>query len=301
MELQKKYRNILNDFVNESSVDKNILTIILTGGLYHKYINENSDINLIIVVQDDKVKNYDYTCIYQDIIFDIVVFSRTQIIQNLTNQTGDYYRYSYLSDNEILFSRDESLNEILNQVRTVKQDYFDKLIISGISEILFYIREIKKCLDLKKDTLYTQYFFVKAAETLTRIEHAADKKTFGLTPLADAYKLNSDLFEIFYKEALTEEWTVEKCYKSIDILNKYIDKYVDIVQKPIVRLFKIMNKEILTLGEIARQFQTFPPFILLFCQWLTEKGIIAQVTLPVELSKKGNFEIEQIAYFYNIL
>ena len=301
MELQEKHKNILNNFVNEASLDKNILMIILTGGLYHKYVNENSDINLIAVVQDDKVKNYDYTCIYQDIVFDIVIFSRTQIIQNLTNQTGIYHRYSYLSDNEILFSRDESLNEILNQVRRVKQDYFDKLIIRGISEILFYIREIKKCLELKKDTLCAQHYFVKAAETLTLIEYAANKKTFGLTPVADAYKLNKELFEIFYKEALTEKWTIEKCYKSLDILNKYIDKYADVIQKPIIKTFKILNKDILTLGEIAGQFQIFPPFIFLFCQWLAEKSVIAQVTIPLELSKKGVFEVEQIAYFYNIL
>jgi hypothetical protein len=299
MELQEQYKNILSDFISEAAVDINILTIILTGGLHHKYINENSDINLIIVVQDDKIKSYDYTCIYQDIIFDIVVFSRTQIIQNLTNQTGDYHRYSYLSDNEILFSRDGSLDEVLNQVRAVKQDYFEKLIINGISDVLSKIRQIKKLLEIKKDTLCAQYYFVKIAETLTQIEHAVNKKTFGLTPVADAYELNKDLFDIFYKEALTFEWTIKKCYKSLDVLHAYIDGYVSVIEKPIIKIFKIANKEILTLGEIAGQFQIFPPFMFLFCQWLAKKGTIHQVTIPLDVSKKGKFEIEQIAYFYN--
>ncbi|MEG0229587.1 MAG: hypothetical protein RR640_03180 [Oscillospiraceae bacterium] len=151
MELVEQYQKTLKDFICEITADENIIAIILAGGLYHKQINKNSDINLIIIVQDDKIKDLIRTCIYQDVVFNIDIFSRTEIIQNLTNQTGEYDRYSYLSNNKIVFSRDQLLNEILNQVRAVKQDFFEKLIIIGISEILYYIREIEKWLEIKND------------------------------------------------------------------------------------------------------------------------------------------------------
>jgi len=157
MSITEKYRSVLDEFVKEVTVDSNILAIILAGGLHHNYLNGSSDINLIIVVQDDKIQNYSYTCLYEEIVFNIDVFQRTQIIRNLSSQTGDYYRYSYLSDNEIIFSRDEALKEILSQVREVKKNYLDEIIIISVSEVLFHIREIKKWLDIKGETTYAQY------------------------------------------------------------------------------------------------------------------------------------------------
>ncbi|MEG0664492.1 MAG: hypothetical protein RR483_05285, partial [Clostridia bacterium] len=77
MELVEQYQKTLKDFICEITADENIIAIILAGGLYHKQINKNSDINLIIIVQDDKIKDLIRTCIYQDVVFNIDIFSRT--------------------------------------------------------------------------------------------------------------------------------------------------------------------------------------------------------------------------------
>ncbi|MEG0229586.1 MAG: hypothetical protein RR640_03175 [Oscillospiraceae bacterium] len=80
---------------------------------------------------------------------------------------------------------------------------------------------------------------MKIAEKLTQIEYAANKKAYSLTPLADTYSLNKELFEFIYKQALTKEWTLEECYNAIKFLYTYIDGYINVLEKRIIKIFKI--------------------------------------------------------------
>jgi len=134
---------------------------------------------------------------------------------------------------------------------------------------------------------------------MTKIEHALNKKTFSLTPIPDAYSMNKEIFQVLYKEALTQKWSLDRCYEVIGIINEYIESLIEYIEKPIIRLFKILDKDTITLNELGEHFHAYPPFLFLVCQLLSEKGSIAQVTVPMKVTKTSKVQVEQIAYFYN--
>lgn len=298
MNLLDIYKSTLSDFIEDLKKDKNIISILLCGSLYHEFINDSSDINLIVVVSDGKLHQREHTCIRNDIVFNIDVFERTQFIQNLSHQSGNMYRYSYLSDNKIIYSKDKSLDNYLNEIRTIKGDYFQFTIFNEFCEILSKILVIKKWLYLKEDALYAQYQFSMIAEHLAKIEHCLNSKVLDRASLVSAKQINSDLFEYFYEGSIIERWSVDHCNEALEKLDAYFMEHIKVIAKPIIKLFKIFDKNILTLKEISDYYQIYSQFMYLGCNYLSQKNLLSLVTVPVQITKKSKISVEDMAYMY---
>ncbi|MCL2591887.1 MAG: hypothetical protein FWD82_00855 [Defluviitaleaceae bacterium] len=298
MDILTRYRRALDDFVEKVKKDKNVIGVLLAGSTYYNSINDESDVNIILVVVDGSLERSSFMCIDNDIIFNIDVFERTQIVQNLSRQFGDMYRYSYLTNCEFVYCKDESFSDYLSEVKRVKKDAFDFSTFCDFSNILYRMSVIRKHLNTECGITYSQYTFVKISELLSKIEHTMQYKMFSQDVVLQAYCVDSDIIRLF-KELFLGEWNTDKCEYVLKILENYFDEHISIIQRPIINLYKKANKTILTLHEIAGYFGFYAPFLYLGCDYLAKKQILTKVTMPALLIKKGKIEIEEVAYLNN--
>ena len=234
MDIQAKYDNALNSFVEELKQDNHVICIMYGGSLKERFINETSIVDIFVIVVDDKQENLYYTCIHDDIVFDVVVWGRLQIMQNLSNQLGFLERYSGFSTFDVLFSRDDQFVKQFNDVRTMRKETFNAYFMEDASQILNFISQISKHLQLRNDTSYCQYLFIKISECLARMEHMLRNQPIGTDFVVDAKNMNPVTMNYFNTHAIAESWDVEKCNQALKTLNEYLSGHIVDLSKPIL-------------------------------------------------------------------
>lgn len=290
-----RYRQALKKFIEKVKESDKIVGVLLAGSLYYNFVNEESDINIILVAVDGSIDRLNYICIEDDITFNIDVFERTQIIHNLSKQFGDMYRLSYLTNCEFVFCKDKQLSDYFDEVKRIKKDALDFSTFCDFSTILYSMSVIRKCLATNKEIVYVQYYFVRISEYLAKMEYTLRHKMFSHNVVLEAFEINSEIMNLF-KNAYTEAWDKEKCNHALDRLESYFDENIYKIQRPILSLFKKSGKTILTLAEIAEYYGFYAPFLYLGCAYLAQKQILVKVTMPTTLIKKSQTEIEEVAY-----
>lgn len=299
MDLLNQHYQALDSFVEKVKKDENVIGVLLAGSLYKEFINENSDINIILIIADKQHDRSSFICMENDLIFNIDIFERTQIIQNLSRQYGDMYRYSFLSNSKFIFCKDQQLENYLEEIKRVKKDSFEFATFSEFSHLLHYVNVIYKYLNIRQDLLYIQYNFVMISELLAKMEHSIRQQLLDKDAVVSARGVNEELMKTFNEEALIKAWDVTHCEQALNKLEEYFENNLSIIQKPIVNIFHKSGKMILTLNEIAAYYRVYEPFLYLGCDYLAKKQVLKTVSMPVSLLLKSKVKVEEIAYFYN--
>lgn len=298
MSIDDRYRQALDKFIEKVKKNDKIIGVLLAGSLYYNFVNEDSDINIILVAVDGSIDRLNYVCIEDDITFNIDVFQRTQIIHNLSKQFGDMYRLSYLTNCEFVFCKDKQLSDYFDEVKRIKKDAFDFSTFCDFSTILYRMSVIRKYLETKKELVYVQYNFVRISEYLAKMEFTMQQKMFSQDVVLEAFEMKSEIMD-FFRNAYTETWDKEKCIHALDKLESYFDANISKIQRPILSIFKKSGKTILTLAEISEYYGFYAPFLYLGCNYLAQKEILVKVTIPTTLLKKSKTEVEEVAYLDN--
>lgn len=301
MDMIKKYENALESFVEEIKQDNNVICVLYDSeNLKKKLINDDSELAVSIIVKDDTYEQFYYTCIHEDIIFNVVVWGRLQMIQDLSHQTrfGGLMRYSGFAKHEVLFSKDDQFIKQFNEVRQMRAQTFSAYLMEEVSHVLSQMSNIKKHLTLKQDIIYCQHLFIMISERLAKIEHLLRHLPIPNDVVVAAKTLNPDLMDFFYAQPMKENWDIEKCNQAIQTLDAYFTEHIDALSKPILQLFRKYKKDIITGADLYLNFEIpgwamFPLF-----KFLCDKEILTLVTVPVKLTKKSKVELEDIAFFY---
>jgi len=297
MNLAKKYENALQSLISEIRQDKNVICIMHDKNLQDKLIDENAVIGIFVVVKDDTYEEPHNTCIHDDIIFEVVIWGRLQMMQDLSQQLGDVLRYSGFSHMEVVFSRDDQFVKQFNDVRTMRAQTFAAYMMEDAANILSRSSKIKKHLILQKDTSYAQFQFIQISEYLARMEHLRRQLPIPDDVVMAAKKLNPTLIEYFNTQAMLASWDTPKCIQALECLDAYLTEHIEELSSPILRLFKKYKKEIITLEDIYPNFHIPGWSMYPLLKFLSVKGLLTLVTTPVKLTRKSKVELETIAFF----
>jgi|GEM_PF-2279163 len=301
MDIIKKYEDALESFVEEVKQDNNVICILYDNeSMRKKFINNESGLLISIIVKDDTYEQFYYTCIYEETIFEVVVWGRLQIIQDLSHQTrfGGLMRYSGFAKHEVLFSRDDQFVKQFNDVRQMRAQTFSAYLMEEVAHVLGHMSNIKRHLTLKQDVIYCQYLFITIAERLAKIEHLLRHLPIPDDVVVAAREFNPELIDTFSTQVFVKKWTIETCNLALQKLETYFISHIETLSKPILHLFKKYKKDIITGADLYLNFEIPGWALLPLIQFLCDKGDLTLVTVPVKLTRKSKVELEDIAIFY---
>jgi len=301
MEIIKKYQDVLASFVEEIKQDHHVICILHDAeNLNKEFITEESVMLISIIVKDDTYEQFYYTCIHEEITFEIVVWGRLQIIQDLSQQVrfGGLMRYSGFAKHEVLFSRDDQFVKQFNDVRQMSAQTFSAYLLEETAHVLAHMANIRKHLTLNQDTTYCQYLFLTISERLAKIEHLLRRLPIPDDVVVATSVFNPELMDDFNTKAMKESWSMDTCNQALQRLETYLIGHIDTLMKPIRQLFRKYKKDILTGADLYLNFEIPGWALLPLLQFLCDKGDLTLVTVPVKLTKKSKVELEDIAIFY---
>ncbi len=295
-ELTKRYQEAADSFVAKMKKDSNTIAVIICGSLSYDQVWEKSDIDMTLVVRDQALKNDSFCIIEDDITINCYVVARSGFKRFLEGLSGGSFLHSFYAKGTMVYSTDDSLYEYYEEYKSMGMDDMALTVLFLACELIYYHEKSLKWIKVKKDPLYAQYFILKAAEMISRIELCVSNEIPTREAIVRATSVNPTLMSMYYDNAMSHHYSQEEIYEAIDKMDEYLEKHIDVFKKPI--LDYMADGEVRTVTMITKFFKSDNHFIIGILDYLADKGIIAKVSQPIRITPKSKLAVEEIAYQY---
>ena len=295
-EMTKRYEAAADSFVRKVKDDPNVVAVIISGSLAYDQVWEKSDIDMTLVVRDQVLKNESYCIVEDDITINVYLVVRSSFKRYLENIKGGSFMHSYFSKGKIVYSIDDSLYEYFEDFKVMGSDDMANTVFLTACELVHYYDKCLKWLTVKKDPLYAQYYLLKAAEAIARMEVCLSGESPSREAIIKANTLNPAMITPYYKEAMSHHYKEEEILRAIQGIDYYLEQHLDIIKKPVITY--MADQELKTVTLITKHFHTDSHFIVGIFDYLAEKGVIARVSQTIRITPKSKLAVEEIAYVY---
>ncbi|MDP4088335.1 MAG: nucleotidyltransferase [Bacillota bacterium] len=295
-ELKERYNAAVDSFVSKVRDDPNVVAVIVCGSLAYDLIWEKSDIDMTVIVRDQNLKTNSYCILEDGITINVELVVRSGFKRWMDSQLGGSFSQSYFAKGTIVFTDDDSLYEYLEDIRKMGSDDIALSVFYMACELTGIYDKCRKWLTVRKDTLYAQYYILKAAEVIANMELCLNGEPASRQSLQKALKLNPEAITPFYQEAMSHHFSEEEAAVAIEKMDNYLEQHLDTIKKPVIEFMS--DQQIKTVTLIAKYFHTEGHFIVGIFDYLAVKGVIEKVSQTIRITPKGRMAVEELGYLY---
>lgn len=301
--IKKRFDNALEAFVEFIQQDKSIQVALLFGSLVEGNVWEKSDVDIILVSNDEKNPYKFYWLEQDDLNFQVTIYSRNRFKRMFEqNLSGSWFQHM-LSTCKILFSEDETINEYVQQIQSPGKRDVEMQILYIIAMILGNLEKAEKYLRNKNDVVQSYLFISRLLDHLAQVVVLLNGEIPGREVIEQALKYEAEMFTRILTRVIEEKTDTEKMYDIIDLIKTYVVEKTEIIFRPVIDYFK-NEPEIRTISDLTIHLNKMMPTswwevsTLSYCQWLVERGFLERYSQPVALTSKSYIQANEIAYFY---
>ena len=305
--IAQKYETALELLQEKLQEDRNILAAILFGSLSYDTVWEKSDIDLMLVSRDGKSPanlnkgEHSFYLTEADVNIHALFHSRSEFKSIIEGSLRSSFIHSSFSKSRLLFTRDESIRELYDQVHVMgSKDRQIQLMMAGGSVLpAFYKAE--KFLYIKNDPQYSFIWLTFMYPGLAKIECYLHGQIAGREVIQQALKLNPGFFSSIYTQLVDQPKTTKRVGEALKMIDSYLVQKIPLLFQPVLD-FLAEGSTIKSATEIQHwgSHQIHAPWAVMICEWLADKGIIDQTSSPIRLTTKSLVEMEEMAFYYSI-
>lgn len=294
--MSRRYQEAADSFVNKVKDDPNVIAIILCGSLAYDQVWEKSDIDTTVVVRDQILKNDSYCILEDDITINVGLVTRSEFKRMLERQNGGSFLHSYYSRGKIVFSTDDSLYEYFEDYRQMGRDDIALSVFFMACELVHCYDKALKWIKVKNDALYSQYYLLKAAEVIARMEVCLSGESPSREAIIKAYQLNPDMITPYYQAAMSHHYSLVEILNAIAGIERYLERHLEVIQAPVLEY--MADGEMKTVTMITKYFRSESHFIIGILDYLADKDVILKVSQTIRITPKSKRAVEEVAYQY---
>jgi hypothetical protein len=298
--LHERYTAALDALVAQVKPDRSILAAILCGSLSHDTVWAKSDIDLVFVTIDDKHIPESDLAIYADgVNVHGILIPRAQFRAIVEGVRHSSFINSFLAKGRLLYTHDPTITDLFARLRqTGDRDRQLELLRSGCAA-LPSIDKAHKWFVTRADLDYTALWILYAATPLARVEVISHGLLADREVIPQALQLNPDFFRLIYTEMLN----ARKSRKSVQAALDAVDAYVaDRTQA----LFGLIIEHLREVGDArsCRDIETHfqrnfdAGGVTTACEYLADRGLIGKASVPVQLTRRSNTNVQELAFFH---
>ncbi len=294
--IKHRYLEATQSFIDKVKEDSNVIAVIVAGSLAYYQVWEKSDIDMTLIVRDQVLKNESYCIVEDDITINVHLIVRSGFKRYLDSLPGGSFGHSYFSRGQIMYCTDDSLIEYFEDFKHMGSDDQALTVFIIACELVHQCDKCRKWLTVKKDPLYAQFYLLKAADNIARMEVCLHGEAPSREAILKAFTLNPDMITPYYQGAMSHHYSVEEIEAAIVKLEGYLEHHLDIIKRPVVEY--MADGEMKTVTMITKYFHTDSHFITGIFDFLCEMGVIAKVSQTIRITPKSRKAVEELAYQY---
>ncbi|MGA3237846.1 MAG: hypothetical protein ABSG03_16250 [Bryobacteraceae bacterium] len=298
--VQKEFTEALDDLVAQMKKDRSILAAILCGSLSHDTVWAKSDIDLALVTIDDKKVEKGSLALYANgVNVHAFLMPRTEFRKTVEGAVRNSFAHSLLAKGRLLYTHDETIAQLCAQLHEIGERDTQVQLLAAATHALPAIYKAHKWLITRGDLDYTALWILYAAMGLARIEVIDARLLADREVIPQAMKLNPAFFKTVYSEMLNTKKTGKNVQAALDAIDGYMAQRAP-------TLFRLVLDHLREAGEarscteIEAWFQRSFDIggVSLACEYLADQGLIGKVSTPVQLTKKSNVMVQELAFVH---
>jgi hypothetical protein len=207
--------------------------------------------------------------------------------------------HSFLAKGRLLYTHDESIVDLFARLKEIgERDTQIQLLQSG-TRALGPIYKAHKWLLTRGDLEYTALWILYAATPLAQIEVIGRRLLADREVIPQALRLNPEFFRTVYTELLNEKKTRARIEATLQTIDRYLEDRATRLFAPVIEYLEDVG-EARSCTEIENHFERNLGIagVTLACEYLADQGLIGKASTPVQLTKRSNVDVEELAFYY---
>jgi len=298
--VHQKFTAALDALVDRVKEDRSILAAVLCGSLSHDTVWAKSDIDLVLVTIDDKkVGPSDLALYADDVNVHAILLPRADFRKTVESAIHNSFIHSLLAKGRLLYTHDETIADLCARLRDIGDRDVELQLLRAGTHALGPIYKAHKWLLTRNDLDYTALWILYAATPLAEIEVVGAHLLADREVIPQAMKLNPAFFKIVYTDLLNQKKTRQSVQAALDAVDQYVAERAP-------RLFALLIDHLREVGEARSSKEIENHFKRNFdvggmtaaCEYLADQGLIGKASTAVQLTRKSNVEVQELAFFY---
>jgi hypothetical protein len=298
--IEAKFRKSLDALVAQMHEDSAVLAAILCGSLSHDTVWAKSDIDLVLVTIDDKKVERGDVALYADgLNVHALLVPRAQFRKLIEGSIRNSFMHSLLAKGRLLYTHDATITDLCNQLQEIGERDKSLQLLRAATHALAPIYKAHKWFLTRGDLDYTALWILYAATPLAQIEVIGRNLLADREVIPQAMKLNPAFFKTVYVDVLNCKKTRQNVEAALQAIDGYLADQAVTLFKPVIDHLREVG-EMRSCTEIENHFQRNFDVggVTTACEYLADQGTIGKASTPVQLTKKSNIEVQELAFFY---
>lgn len=299
-DIHANIENAVATFTDTISEDRYIVAAILTSNLAEDNVWEKTNVHISLIMRDGtKYRQKECQLIEDGIPIRVTHYTRDQFKKLLERNLQGSYIHSILWQSEILFTKDPTLTELLEDLDVIGERDKQSQLFNAASFVTTILAKTEKWFYVKKDYDYTFYYLMFAVKQLAKIETIMQGETPKRKVIYQALKHNPEFFNAIFTDILNIPKDEKVLGNVLDMIETYLEDNVHTFFKPLLDFLEESGGE-RSLSDIHDHFGSRQLWINMACEWLAQKEILEQFSTPIRLTKDSKVSVEEPSYFFDV-
>jgi len=296
----QRFTAALEALIEQVKKDRSILAAILCGSLSHDKVWAKSDIDLVLVTIDDKKVDQADVALYADgVNVHTVLIPRAQFRKAADASIRNSFMHSLFAKGRLLYTQDDTISDLMGRTREIGQRDTTVQLLRAATQALAPVYKAHKWLVTRGDLNYTALWILYAATPLAQIEIIGRRLLADREVIPQAMELYPALFKTIYVELLNGKKTRKNVEGALAAVDRYLGERASTLFAPVIDHLRDVG-EARSSTEIEDHFKRNFDLggVTAACEYLADQGLIGKASAPVQLTKKSNIEVEELAFFF---
>lgn len=298
------FREALHTFIDKVKQDDQVIAAVLLGSLSYDQVWEKSDIDLKLIVHDQKLSK-GYKCFVEnDVPINTSIQTRNDFKRWMERSIQTSIDHSMLLRSTLLFTKDPSIESYFEQIRYVgERDRQLQLLLLGC-HALSMLAKAEKWLYVKNDAAYSGLWIMKMVDVLSQMEVVLNGEVPMRESVQQAIQLNPAFFHSIYTEMICRGVGEHKVKSVLEQINTYLNERAERLFQPVLDYLK-EEADIRTATDIVEKLSVVVHLntssVTTACDWLTERELLSKMEAETKATPKSRVELKEPAYLYNAI
>lgn len=297
---QERFDHALAALVEQVKEDRSVLAAVLCGSLAHDRVWARSDIDLVLVTIDDpKVPAGDLALYADGVNVHAFLMPRAQFRTAVEGSTRNSFLHSFLAKGRLLYTHDESIRALCSRLHEIGERDTQLQVLRAAMRAQGPLYKARKWLSTRGDLDYTALWVLYAATPLAQIEVMGRRLLADREVIPQALGLNPTFFRTIYTDLLNRPKTRESVEAALAAAERYLSERAGTLFQPLIDHLREVG-EPRSATELEAHFKRHLDLAgaTSACEYLSDLGLIGKASTPVQLTRRSNVSVEELAFFH---
>jgi hypothetical protein len=298
--IRETFTAALDALVEQVKGDRSVLAAVLCGSLSHDTVWAKSDIDLVLVTIDDKkVGGTSLALAAGGVNVHAWLIPRAEFRKAAESSVRNSFTHSLLAKGRLLYTHDQTIADLCARLGEIGDRDTRVQLLRAATNSLPPIYKAHKWFITRGDLDYTALWILYAATPLAQVEVIGARLLADREVIPQAMGLNPAFFKTVYADLLNAKKSRKVVQAALDAVDRYVAERAATLFAPVIDHLREVG-EARSCTEIEDHFKRNFDVngVTTACEYLADQGLIGKASTPVQLTKKSNILVQELAFFY---